>query len=221
MRLNKYIALSTGMSRRAADAAIGEFRVGINGKTAKVGTEITDSDVVTLDGRAITPPVNRVTIMLHKPAGYVVSRDGQGSETIYDLLPYGYDRLKPVGRLDKDSSGLILLTNDGDLANKLTHPSFQKRKVYEITLDAPLQPLHRQMISDHGIKLEDGVSKLQLDRIEEGNDKKWRVTMSEGRNRQIRRTFESLDYKIVRLHRTIFGSYSLNNLSEGSFEEVS
>jgi 23S rRNA pseudouridine2605 synthase len=220
MRLNKYIALSTGLSRRAADAAIGEFRVGINGKTAKVGTEITGSDVVTLDGRTITPPVNRMTIMLNKPAGYVVSRDGQGSETIYDLLPYGYDRLKPVGRLDKDSSGLILLTNDGDLANKLTHPSFQKTKVYEIALDNPLQPLHRQMISDHGIKLEDGVSKLQLDRIKEGNDKLWRISMHEGRNRQIRRTFESLGYDVVKLHRTTFGPYSLNELSEGVFKEI-
>ena len=215
MRLNKFIALATGLGRRSADSAISEYRVGINGKTAKVGTEVTDEDVVTLDGRTITPPVNRVTIMLNKPAGYVVSRDGQGSETIYDLLPYQYDRLKPVGRLDKDSSGLLLLTNDGDLANRLTHPSYQKQKVYEVTLDNPLQPLHRQMISDYGVKLQDGISKFELERLQQGNDLKWKVIMTEGRNRQIRRTFESLGYGIVTLHRTQFGNFALKNLPSG------
>jgi 23S rRNA pseudouridine2605 synthase len=182
---------------------------------------VSESDVVTLDGRAIAPPVNKVTIMLNKPTGYVVSRDGQGSDTIYDLLPYGYDRLKPVGRLDKDSSGLILLTNDGDLANKLTHPSYKKQKVYEVTLNKPLQPLHRQMISDYGVKLEDGISIFELERLVEGDDRKWKVTMSEGRNRQIRRTFAGLDYKTVRLHRTVFGPYMLGDLVEGSFKEIS
>ena len=221
MRLNKYIALATNLSRRGADAAIAEFRVGINGKTAQVGTEVTASDVVTLDGGVITPPVNRVTIMLNKPPGYIVSKDGQGGETVYDLLPHGYDRLNPVGRLDKDSSGLLLLTNDGDLAQRLTHPSHQKRKVYEVTLDKPLQPLHRQMISDHGIQLEDGLSKFELDRLKEGDDKQWKVTMSEGRNRQIRRTFDALDYDIKKLHRTSFGEYQLSDLKIGEFQNVS
>ena len=215
MRLNKFIALATGISRRAADSAISEYRVGINGNTAKVGTDVTDEDVVTLDGRTITPPVKRVTIMLNKPAGYVVSRDGQGSETIYDLLPYQYDRLKPVGRLDKDSSGILLLTNDGDLANRLTHPSYQKQKVYVVTLDAALQPLHRQMISDYGVKLQDGISKFELERVQQDNDLKWKVIMTEGRNRQIRRTFESLGYGIVTLHRTQFGNFTLKNLPSG------
>jgi 23S rRNA pseudouridine2605 synthase len=220
MRLNKFIALATGLSRRAADAAIGEYRVGINGKTATVGTEVTEDDSVTLDGRTITPPVNRVTIMLNKPAGYVVSRDGQGSDTVYDLLPFGYDRLKPVGRLDKDSSGLILLTNDGDLANELTHPRHQKQKIYEVTLDTALQPLHRQMISDYGVRLEDGLSKFELGRLQEGNDRKWKITMSEGRNRQIRRTFASLGYDIKKLHRVQFGVYTLNGLKPGEFEQI-
>jgi 23S rRNA pseudouridine2605 synthase len=220
MRLNKFIALATGLSRRAADAAIGEYRVGINGKTATVGTEVTEADSVTLDGRTITPPVNRVTIMLNKPTGYVVSRDGQGSDTVYDLLPFGYDRLKPVGRLDKDSSGLILLTNDGDLANELTHPRHQKQKIYEVTLDTALQPLHRQMISDYGVRLEDGLSKFELGRLQEGNDRKWKITMSEGRNRQIRRTFASLGYDIKKLHRVQFGVYTLNGLKPGEFEQL-
>jgi 23S rRNA pseudouridine2605 synthase len=220
MRINKFVAQATGMSRRAADAAITDFRVGINGKTAQLGSEVTDSDVVTVDGRTVKLPVNTVTIMLNKPPGYIVSRDGQGSNTIYDLLPFEYDRLKPVGRLDKDSSGLILLTNNGDLANKLTHPSYQKSKVYEILLDSPLQPLHRQIISDHGLKLEDGPSKLQLERLVEGNDRKWKVTMSEGRNRQIRRTFAALGYTVTKLHRTHFGPYALQNVNEGTYKEL-
>lgn len=220
MRINKYIALATNLSRRGADAAIADYRVGINGKTAKMGSEVIESDVVTLDGRAITPPVNRVTIMLNKPPGYIVSKDGQGGETIYDLLPFEYERLNPVGRLDKDSSGLLLLTNDGDLAQKLTHPSHQKQKVYEVTLDKPLQPLHRQMISDHGIKLDDGPSKFEVERLHDGNDLEWKVTMSEGRNRQIRRTFGSLDYDIKKLHRTSFGEYQLGTLAPGATQQL-
>ena len=220
MRINKYVALASNLSRRGADAAIADYRVGINGKTAQMGSEVVDGDVVTLDNRVITPPVNRVTVMLNKPTGYIVSKDGQGGDTIYDLLPYEYERLNPVGRLDKDSSGLILLTNDGDLAQELTHPSKQKRKVYEVVLDKPLQPLHRQMISDHGLKLEDGLSKLQLERLKEGDDLSWKVTMSEGRNRQIRRTFGSLDYDVQSLHRTSFGDYQLHDLASGSHKEV-
>jgi 23S rRNA pseudouridine2605 synthase len=210
MRINKYVASATGMSRRAADATIAEGRVLLNGIVPSSGHDVKEGERVTLDGRAITPAVKTMTIMMNKPAGYVVSRNGQGSKTIYSLLPLEYHKLKPVGRLDKDSSGLLLLTNDGGLANELTHPSNQKTKVYEISLNLPLQPLHRQMISDHGIELEDGTSKLQLERREEGNDKEWTVTMHEGRNRQIRRTFGSLGYDVVKLHRTQFGPYTLN-----------
>jgi 23S rRNA pseudouridine2605 synthase len=210
MRINKYVASATGMSRRAADATIAEGRVLLNGIAPSSGHDVKEGERVTLDGRAITPAVKTMTIMMNKPAGYVVSRNGQGSKTIYSLLPLEYHKLKPVGRLDKDSSGLLLLTNDGGLANELTHPSNQKTKVYEISLNLPLQPLHRQMISDHGIELEDGTSKLQLERREEGNDKEWTVTMHEGRNRQIRRTFGSLGYDVVKLHRTQFGPYTLN-----------
>lgn len=219
MRLNKYIAQATGLSRRAADAAIEAGRVHVNSLTATPGRDITDADSVTLDGRPITPTVNTPqTIMMNKPAGYIVSRNGQGSSTIYDLLPRRYHHLKPVGRLDKESSGLLLLTNDGELAHQLTHPSFQKVKIYEITLYKPLQPLHRQMISDHGIQLEDGPSKLQLDRLQEGNDTAWRVTMREGRNRQIRRTFDALSYTVKTLHRTNFGPYQLTDLAPGKIK---
>jgi len=220
MRLNKYIAAGSDLSRRKADEAIAAGRVTVNGQTAGQGMDVSDTDTVALDGRAIMPTISTTTIMLNKPQGYVVSRDGQGSQTIYELLPPDYQRLNPVGRLDKDSSGLLLLTNDGQLANELTHPSRQKRKIYEITLDKPLQPLHRQMINDYGVQLEDGPSKLLLERQTEGNDHAWIVTMHEGRNRQIRRTFAALGYTVQTLHRTQFGPYSLGTLREGKTEEV-
>jgi len=220
MRLNKYIAASTDLSRRKADEAIAAGRVTINGQPAEQGADVLDTDTVTLDGQRITPAVNTVTIMMNKPPGIVVSRDGQGAQTIYDILPAKYQQLNPVGRLDKYSSGLLLLTNDGTLTQELTHPSRQKHKVYEILLDKPLQPLHRQMISDHGLTLEDGLSKLQLERQAEGDDIAWIVTMSEGRNRQIRRTFEALGYRVTHLHRTHFGPYALGGLKSGQIRAV-
>lgn len=219
LRLNKYIADSTGLSRRAADQAILEKRVRINGTFAEQGARVSEGDQVTLDGKHIAPLTVK-TIIFHKPAGYVVSRDGQGSKTIYDILPASLHHLKPVGRLDKDSSGLLLLTNDGELAQTLTHPSHQKTKRYEVTLDTPLAPLHRQMISEMGIQLEDGRSLLHLERLTEGDDQSWMVTMHEGRNRQIRRTFSALGYTVVTLHRIQFGQYVLGSLESGKFTDA-
>lgn len=215
-RLNKFIADSTGMSRRAADTAIEEKRVRVNGTFPEQGVRVTSADTVTLDGKPIAP-LEVKTLIFNKPAGYVVSRDGQGSDIIYDILPKKFQHLKPVGRLDKDSSGLLLLTNDGALAQELTHPRNQKIKLYEVELDAPLAPLHRQMISEIGIQLEDGPSRLGLDRKREGDDTAWVVTMREGRNRQIRRTFSALGYSVTKLHRTQFGPYQLGELESGKF----
>lgn len=225
MRLNKYIALSTGISRRAADEAIAQNRVQVGGRAPSTGQQILDDDTVTLDGQIISPPATTTTIMFNKPAGYVCSRDGQGSKTIYDILPGALHKLKTVGRLDKYSSGLLLLTNDGQLAQQLTHPSYQKLKVYNISIDKPLQPLHRQLISDHGIQLEDGNSRLQLERLGETDkgdppDRNWRVTMYEGRNRQIRRTFAALGYDVTALHRIAFGTYQLGDLRSGTYKQL-
>ncbi len=217
MRLNKFIALSTGLSRRAADDAVYRNRVLVNGRAPTAGLQVSSDDTVTLDDKPVTPLVNTITIMLNKPTGYVCSREGQGNRTVYNLLPLELHVLKPVGRLDKDTSGLLLLTNDGQLAQQLTHPSYQKTKVYAVTLDKPLAPLHRQMISDHGISLQDGVSKLELERLQNGDDSAWQVTMHEGRNRQIRRTFESLGYQVTALHRSQFGTYTLGNVKSGEF----
>jgi 23S rRNA pseudouridine2605 synthase len=224
MRINKFLAQATGLSRRAADQAVADGQVTVNGRTATTGHIIGPGDSVSYNGtiyqlqaEASTP---LQTIMLHKPAGYVVSRAGQGNKTIYELLPYNYRHLKPIGRLDKDSSGLLLLTNDGDLANRLTHPRYHKTKVYEVSLNKDLAPLHRQMISEHGLQLEDGLSRLQLDRLIEGDDRQWRVTMHQGRNRQIRRTFQALGYSVTRLHRVQFGDYTLGELAEGTTQPV-
>ncbi|MGH7240857.1 MAG: pseudouridine synthase, partial [Candidatus Saccharimonadales bacterium] len=218
MRINKFVALASSLSRRQADTAIAEGRVLVNGAVPGMGQAVSETDIVTLDGRRTTPAV-KTTVLLNKPVGYVCSRNGQGSQTIYELLPPEYQHLNPVGRLDKNSSGLLLLTNDGDLANELTHPSRQKQKVYQVTLKTALEPLHRQMIQDHGIQLDDGVSKFELGRQHEGDDRDWQVTMHEGRNRQIRRTFQALGYEVLVLHRTQFGPYALDQLQPGKITE--
>jgi len=220
MRINKFVAASSALSRRSADDAIAMGRILVNGQKPEPGQDVGEADIVTLDNQRITPAVKTITIMLNKPPGIVVSRDGQGAQTIYDILPAEYQLLNPVGRLDKYSSGLLLLTNDGALTQELTHPSRQKVKIYEVLLDKPLEPLHRQMISDHGLQLTDGLSKLQLDRQKEGDDIAWTVTMHEGRNRQIRRTFEALGYRVTHLHRTQFGSYRLGGLGKGEHRTV-
>lgn len=208
VRINKFVALASGLSRRAADAAIEQGRVFVDGRPPVVGQTITGDHVVTLDGKRLHAPQTLRTIIMHKPVGVVVSRNGQGSKTIYDLLPPELHNLKPIGRLDKDSSGLLLLTDDGALAHELTHPRFAKTKIYEIKLDKPLEPLHRQMISDHGVQLNDGPSKLQLEKLN-GNPATWKIIMREGRNRQIRRTFAALGYTVTTLHRVQFGPYIL------------
>jgi 23S rRNA pseudouridine2605 synthase len=230
MRINKYIAQATGMSRRAADTVIEQGRVLLDGLSPSAGAQVTTDSQVTLDGRAITPPVNSTTIMLHKPAGYVTSRDGQGSPTIYELLPDEYLRLKPVGRLDKDSSGLLLLTDDGDLANQLTHPRYSKEKVYLVRLDRPLTENERTAIRQ-GIPLEDGLSAFEIDPADSlkpeshtrhtrdtSNSQAYAVRLREGRNRQIRRTFAALDYCVTQLHRIAFGDYQLSLLPEGQYQ---
>jgi 23S rRNA pseudouridine2605 synthase len=217
MRINAYVAQSTGWSRRQSDQAIVSGRVTVNGATAELGQQVSASDIVTADGKKLILPESK-TIMLNKPVGYVVSRNGQGSPTVYDLLPKSYQTLKPVGRLDKDSSGLLLLTNDGQLAAKLTHPTQQKQKVYIVHLDKPLREADEQKMAI-GIKLEDGPSKLQLAAQSE-NRQLWQVTMHEGRNRQIRRTFAAIGYEVAALHRIKIDDYELSNLREGSFQAL-
>ena len=215
IRINKFVAQATGMSRRRADQLIERGDVFIDGGTAKLGDYVSEENKVTLNKKPLVL-TSFTTIMLNKPVGYVCSRQGQGNHTVYELLPDKYMDLKPVGRLDKDSSGLLLLTNDGNLALTLTHPRYIKEKVYRVELDKPLMPGDLRHINTKGVKLEEGVSRFKIT----AENKSWLVNMHEGRNRQIRRTFEALGYKVVGLHRLQIGQYKLGNLASGSFREV-
>ena len=221
-RLNKFIARATGLSRRQADQVISERRVKVNGQLARIGQPVSTSDTIQLDDTELKLPVKRTLLLLNKPVAYVCSRRAQAANvrTIYQLLPPKYQTLKTVGRLDKDSSGLILLTDDGDLAQLLTHPSHAKQKRYQVRLDRPLSLVHRQMISDFGLELADGLSRLTLGQLSPDRTC-WQVTMSEGRNRQIRRTFSALGYQPVSLHRTKFGDYDLpDDLPAGKWRQI-
>jgi 23S rRNA pseudouridine2605 synthase len=218
-RLNKYLAFQLGVSRREADNSIAAGHIKVNGVTAILGGRFEEADTITFKSKPLAKRLSYTYVALNKPIGYVSSRKQQGeTPTLYSLLPEKYHNLKPVGRLDKDSSGLLLLTDDGDFAYNMTHPKFYKVKTYEVSLDTELQPLHQQMISDFGIELEDGPSKLSLEKRD--NAKDWLVTMHEGRNRQIRRTFSSLGYTVTALHRISFGNYSLEDLKPGDFKET-
>ena len=222
IRLNKFLAQALGVSRREADDLIAENKVTVDEKPAVLGQRVDKNSKVCYNGEVILfeRAEEFLYIALNKPVGYVCSRKKQGdSPTIYELLPEKYRNLKTVGRLDKDSSGLILLTNDGDFAFQMTHPKFQKTKIYHIKLNRALSPLHQQMIADFGVEIGDGVSKLGLVRLNEERTK-FEVVMSEGRNRQIRRTFAALGYKTAALKRIVFGKYQLGQLEEGKFIEV-
>ncbi len=219
-RLNKLLAERLGISRREADELITAGKVTVDGEIAELGQQVEDGAEIFVKGQELPEAQEYIYLALNKPVGYVCSKRRQGEvPTIYELLPQKYQNLKTVGRLDKDSSGLILLTNDGDFSFRMTHPSFRKTKVYEVELDRALEPLHQQMIADFGVEIGDGVSRLGLERLDEGH-KHWKVTMSEGRNRQIRRTFGALGYTVVKLHRVQFGKYQLAGLGEGEMVEV-
>ena len=219
IRLNKFLAERLGVSRREADDLILAGKVFVNNKPATLGARIDKKSKVCYNKKIVPFEADFLYLAMNKPVGFVCSRRSQGSApTLYSLLPPEYHKLKTVGRLDKDSSGLILLTNDGDFAFQMTHPKFHKEKIYEVELDSPLEPLHQQMISDFGVKLEDGVSKFSVIRDELHDDRKhFTVVLSEGRNRQIRRTFAALGYQVIKLHRTSFGKYQLSGLASGKY----
>ena len=252
IRLNKFLAERLGISRREADEVIASGKVTVNNTKAILGTKVDKASSIFYNNKKIPFKTEYVYLAFHKPIGYVCSRRAQGSApTLYDLLPKKYHHLKTVGRLDKDSSGLILLTNDGDFAFQMTHPKFRKTKVYEVELDRPLEPLHQQMISDYGVLLDDGPSQFKVIRSgftepsssgrssrpslrgslssprrncgfpsEEIPQSHYIVTLTEGRNRQIRRTFAALGYHVIKLHRTTFGKYELGDLAPGKCDII-
>jgi 23S rRNA pseudouridine2605 synthase len=217
MRINRYVATASGLSRRAADAAVAAGRVTVSGRSAALGDTVGGNDVVKLDGETLRLPAKNTYVMLNKPTGYVSSRRRQGSDpTLYELLPDAARDLRLAGRLDRDSSGLVLLSNDGDFIHRYTHPSSGKLKIYELTLSRPVTATDRRQL-EAGVMLTDGPSRLQ---VKAAQDAHISVALSEGRNRQLRRTFGALGFSVKRLHRTHVGPYALGKLPSGAWTEV-
>lgn len=216
MRLNQFLARSTGMSRRAADDAISQGLVLVNESVGDLGQQIDpDNDQITYNGEVLSHSAG-VTIMLHKPVGVVTSRAGQGARTIYDLLPDDLATLKPAGRLDKNSSGLLILSSDGDIIQSLSHPSAGKVKRYEVTLDKVMGIEDMNRLAS-GIELNEGTSHIGIGHHQGSS---LDVELETGWNRQIRRTFEALGYNVIRLHRVSIGQISLGTLPVGEWREL-
>ena len=213
MRLNRYLAAAGIGSRRKCDQLIAAGRVTINGKVCTdYSAQPAGRDHVKLDGRLlhIDPPL---TIMLHKPPGFVCTRsDPQARDTIFDLLPQKFIRLFNVGRLDAQSEGLILLTNDGKLAQRLTHPRFKIEKEYEVTLDRQWdRVLTRKLVQGFFINGQ----RLQVARLHSIAPTRLRVVLRQGINRQIRRMFEAVGYRVDHLVRVRVGHLHLGDLPRG------
>ncbi|MBR4472287.1 MAG: rRNA pseudouridine synthase [Oscillospiraceae bacterium] len=217
-RLQKRIAESGLMSRRAAEEAIRAGRVLLNGHTAVLGESCTENDILLVDGRPIPEPEVRRCYMLNKPRGYVCTlHDEKGRKSVRELLPESAGRVYPVGRLDIMSEGLLLLTNDGDLTLRLTHPSGQVLKTYRTSV--------------RGEKLEEGIRRLHCPFVldgftvcaksvdlvsRSGSSAVLDITVGEGRNRQIRRMCEEAGLIVLRLIRTAEGPLKLGSLPSGS-----
>jgi pseudouridine synthase len=217
VRLQKAIANAGLMSRRAAEDAIMEDRVAIDGRTARLGDRVdVATQQVTLDGVPIPVNPDLETYLLYKPAGIISSAsDPQGRATVVDLIETDA-RLYPVGRLDYDSEGLILLTNDGELANRVTHPRYGIQKKYlALVRGRPSQSEIRRLTE--GVALEDGPARAKSARVldRKGNSTMVELTMGEGRNREVRRMFESIGLEVTRLVRTAIGPLNDRSLKPG------
>ena len=220
-RLQKIIAAAGVDSRRHAEKLITAGRVSVNDVVVcELGVKADAAkDVIRVDGKLISVDKTMTYIVLHKPAGYVTTlSDPERRPTVVDLIGDVPERVYPVGRLDYDSSGLLLLTNDGDFAQKMQHPRFQLPKVYRVKIQGRLSKDEIKQLSK-GIKLEDGIFKPENIQIEKFNDKScWlRLTLREGKNRIIRRGFEVMGHRVARLVREAIGAVSLSGLQEGSW----
>ena len=214
MRLNRFLAAAGLGSRRSCDQLISSGAVVINGtRIENLATQVRDDDDVRVNGRRIhsaTP----VTLLLHKPKGLVVTRsDERGRRTVYDLLPPEYFTLFHVGRLDKESEGLLLMTNDGALAQKLTHPSHTIDKEYEVTLDKAFNPAHEEKLLK-GFHIEGGRAKFE--RVRMLAPKVIQVTLRQGIKRQIRLMLYEMGYEVARLRRTRIGALTDYRLPPGA-----
>lgn len=217
IRLNKYIANSGICSRREADELISQGLVEVNGKViTEMGYQVQKTDRVVFDGQGITPE-KPVYVLLNKPKGYIsTTKDEKARKTVMDLVanasPY---RLFPVGRLDRQTTGLILLTNDGHLTKKLTHPSFGVKKIYHVTLDRKLSVEDLHKIAD-GVRLEEGVAEVDSISFIEGKPKnEVGIELHIGWNRVVRRIFKKMGYEVEALDRVIFAGLTKKNIKRG------
>lgn len=222
MRLNKYIAASGLCSRRKADELIEQGGVNVNGKIVKeLGFIVEDKDKVFVNNQPVRP-AKHLYYKFYKPAGYITTSDDEkGRKTIYDLLPETMFSLKPVGRLDKDSTGLLILTNDGDLINELTHPSVKVPKIYIVTIDSRIHKHQLEQMAS-GIEIEPGKTAYADIMVLEADNKHtmMQITLHQGLNRQIRRMFEHLGFEVKSLKRVQHATITLDGLKKGEFKPI-
>lgn len=222
MRINKYLAASGVASRRECDKLIQEGKVKINGKQAQLGAEVGEDDQVSVNGTVVSVKKNEYYI-LNKPKGYICSvSDDKGRKTVMDLMPNGVGRIYPVGRLDYDSEGLLILTTDGALAQHLTHPSNEVPKTYLVKIEGTITENTLNPIRS-GIEIDGYVTKKCKAHIVETNKEytKIHITLIEGKNREIRKMFEAIGKNVTLLKRIKVGELSLRGLDRGSYRKLS
>ncbi len=221
MRLNKYLASSGVASRRASDLLIEEGKVTVNGKVAKLGAEVADGAEIAVDGKIVSLKQNEYFI-LNKPKGYICSvSDDKGRKTVLDLMPSGVGRIYPVGRLDYDSEGLLILTTDGELAQKLMHPSNEIPKTYLVKVEGTLKESDLNPIRS-GIEVDGYVTKKCKANIVETNKNytKVHITVTEGKNREIRKMFAAIGKEVELLKRIKIGELTLRGLDRGAYRKL-
>lgn len=225
MRLQKYLAESGVASRRASEELITAGRVSVNGTTATLGMSVDpEADTVLLDGKPVRQAEELITIMLYKPKGVVsTSDDPQGRKTVQEYVKDIPARLYNIGRLDLNSEGLLLMTNDGELAHRMTHPKFSVEKTYYAICDGKLMPSEIASMTN-GVTLDDGMTapaKLTHIRPTQAGDTSFLITIHEGKNRQIRRMLEAVGHRTLRLKRERFGPLSIGELKPGETRRLS
>lgn len=219
VRLNKYIANAGICSRREADEMIATGVITVNGEICtQLGTLVGPNDKVQFGGQTLKAE-KKVYLLMNKPKGYITtSDDPEDRKTVMDLLDGACsERIYPVGRLDRNTTGVLLFTNDGDMAKKLTHPSHGARKIYHVTLDKPLTHKDMQDISK-GVYLEDGLVTVdEISYVESGDRKEVGVQLHSGKNRIVRRIFEHFGYEVVKLDRVLFAELTKKGLVRGGW----
>ncbi|MBM3444482.1 MAG: pseudouridine synthase [Bacteroidetes bacterium] len=220
MPLNKYIAHCGICSRRDAVPLIKEGKIKVNGSVVlEPGFKVAPTDTVSYLNKEVVPVKNLVYILLNKPKDYITTAsDPEGRKTVFELLKgVGNDRLFPVGRLDRNTTGVLLLTNDGELTQKLTHPSNEVKKIYEVRLDRPLEKSHFERMLK-GLTLEDGFVKPDALAYADSKDKSViGIELHSGRNRVVRRMFEFLGYDVRNLDRVMFANLTKKNVERGKW----